>query len=257
MAELDLHYGRAETALDRLLPLLDRRGLEEGDVTDFLPVLALAYLELGQIDQARDVVAEALSRARAEHARPVLIETLRVQALLAVQQQAWDLAARSLEEGLELARRMPYPYAEARLLYVTGILHVEQGVPDVARERWEEALAHFTRIGALGDAAQTEEAIRRLPGASVQITVHQEDSVPTLRLGGESPRLSRTERQAWALAYLRETGAISPRAYASALDVSVDTALRDLSDLTRRGEIMALGTTKDRRYVLRQTMTRA
>jgi hypothetical protein len=36
------------------------------------------------------------------------------------------------------------------------------------------------------------------------------------------------------------------------LGVSADTALRDLSDLARRGEIAALGTTKDRRYILRR-----
>jgi DeoR/GlpR family transcriptional regulator of sugar metabolism len=70
--------------------------------------------------------------------------------------------------------------------------------------------------------------------------------------GSEGHRLTRTERQAWALAHLRTDGAISPRAYATALGVSVDTALRDLSDLAQRGEITAQGTTKDRRYVLRR-----
>jgi DeoR/GlpR family transcriptional regulator of sugar metabolism len=54
------------------------------------------------------------------------------------------------------------------------------------------------------------------------------------------------------LTRLRADGAVSPRAYATALGVSVDTALRDLSDLTQRGDITAQGTTKDRRYTLRR-----
>ena len=63
-------------------------------------------------------------------------------------------------------------------------------------------------------------------------------------------RLSRTERQAWAVERLRTDGSLSPRAYAQALSVSVDTALRDLQELVDRGRIEAAGTTRDRRYVL-------
>jgi hypothetical protein len=55
------------------------------------------------------------------------------------------------------------------------------------------------------------------------------------------------------LAYLRTAGSLTPRAYARAVGISGDTALRDLSDLARRGDLAALGTTKDRRYVLHRT----
>ena len=65
-----------------------------------------------------------------------------------------------------------------------------------------------------------------------------------------SRRLSRTERRAWALEHLRTAGPLSPRAYATALGVSGDTALRDLQELVNRGLIQAAGTTKDRRYAL-------
>jgi hypothetical protein len=43
---------------------------------------------------------------------------------------------------------------------------------------------------------------------------------------------------------------LSPRAYARALAVSVDTALLDLRELVGRGLVRAEGTTRDRRYVL-------
>jgi predicted HTH transcriptional regulator len=64
-----------------------------------------------------------------------------------------------------------------------------------------------------------------------------------------SRRLSRTERQGWAVEHLRTAGPLSPRAYAAALGVSVDTALRDLQELMDRGLVQAAGTTRDRRYV--------
>jgi tetratricopeptide (TPR) repeat protein len=40
LAEIDIQEGRAQAARTRLLPLLDRPGLEECDVTELLPVLA-------------------------------------------------------------------------------------------------------------------------------------------------------------------------------------------------------------------------
>jgi hypothetical protein len=47
--------------------------------------------------------------------RLVLVEALRVQALIALRRERWEEAARSLEEGLDVARAMPSASAEARL----------------------------------------------------------------------------------------------------------------------------------------------
>jgi tetratricopeptide (TPR) repeat protein len=162
MAELDVLEGRPEAAGARLLPLLDREGLEECDVTALLPVLAWAQLEQGQAEQAAAVVGQALVRARREDMRLVLVEALRVQALIALRQEQRGEAARSLEEGVALVRSMPYPYAEARLLHVYGRLHTLKGEPEVARKRLEAALAIFQRLGARTDAGRTEQAIADL-----------------------------------------------------------------------------------------------
>jgi tetratricopeptide (TPR) repeat protein len=260
MAESEILEDRPEAARARLMPLLDRPGLEECDVTTLLPVLAWAQLELGQVEQAASTLEEALARAQPEGMRLVVVETLRVQALLALRRGQSDMAAFSLEEGLELARAMPYPYAEARLLHVAGALHAEQGAPELARERWEEALARFTRLGALTDVARTAQALRTLPGSPLVVAAeHRVMPVPEqparVAAVAEARRLTRAERQVWALTRLRAGGELSPRGYAAALGVSVDTALRDLRDLAERGEITALGTTKDRRYVLRRAAT--
>jgi len=127
MAELDLLAGRPEAARDRLMPLLDRPGLEECDVTTFLPVLAWAYLELGDLDQAAVEVSRALARSRPEEMRLVIVEALRVQALIALGQERWAEAASCLEEGIALARAMPYPAAEARLLRLDAQLREAVG----------------------------------------------------------------------------------------------------------------------------------
>jgi hypothetical protein len=89
LAELEILEGRPEAARARLAPLLDRPGLEECDVTMLLPVLAWAQLELGQVDLAADAVEQALKRARCEEMRLVLVEALRVQALIALRREQW------------------------------------------------------------------------------------------------------------------------------------------------------------------------
>jgi tetratricopeptide (TPR) repeat protein/transcriptional regulator with XRE-family HTH domain len=135
MAELDILEGRAEAAAARLVPLLDRPDLQECDVTLFLPVLAWAHLEIGRLDQAADVVERALARARPESMRLVLVEALRIQAMVALRREHWEEAAMCLEEGITLARRMPYPYAEARLLDLQGQLSARPGDPATAAPR--------------------------------------------------------------------------------------------------------------------------
>src|SRR5439155_13056414 len=99
-----------------------------------------------------EVVGQAITRARATNNRLALVDVLRVQAMVLIRQGRWADAASSLEEGLALARRMPYPYAEARLLHVYGMMHVQKGEPEPARQRLETALAIFRRLGARKDS---------------------------------------------------------------------------------------------------------
>jgi tetratricopeptide (TPR) repeat protein len=252
LAERDLWEGRPHAARARLVPLLDRPGLEETDVTGLLPTLAWAYLEVGAVTQAAAVSAQAIRRLRAENDRVGLVNALRVQALVSIGLERWDKAEASLQEALALAQRMPYPYAEGRLLSVYGLLSARRGEQEAARERLEVALAIFRRLGARKDIERTEQALSMLQNAPPHVLV---PALPSTRQGlvAGAPagrRLSRTQRQAWALEHLRTAGPLSPRAYATALGVSVDTALRDLQELVGRGLVRAAGTTKDRRYVL-------
>jgi tetratricopeptide (TPR) repeat protein len=162
LAEHDLREGRPADAQARMAPLLDRPGLEELDVTRLLPHLAWSHLELGQVQAAVEVAQQAVRRARAEDLPPTLVDALWAQALVELRQGHREETARVLEEGLALARGMPYPYAEARFLHFYGELHVQKGEMGAAREHLQAALAIFRRLGARPGIAQTERALAAL-----------------------------------------------------------------------------------------------
>jgi len=158
MAELDIQEGRPAAAVARLTPLLDQAGLEECDVTALLPVLAAALPDLGRVDEASKLVAQALARARREGLRIFLVEALRVQAQVALRQEQWAEVECSLEEGMAVARAIPYPYAEARILRLDSQRHAALGDRTAAAERLEAALTIFRRLGAATDVACVEGA---------------------------------------------------------------------------------------------------
>jgi tetratricopeptide (TPR) repeat protein len=164
LAERDLLEGRPEAVRQRLVPLLDHDGvIENSDGIHLLALLARAHLELGEVGPARAVAGRAVTRARAEHDRLSLVDALRVQALVATREEHWAEAACALEEGLALARSLPYPYAEAHLLSVYAEMHTQKGERDAARERLEAALAIFRRLGARKDAERVEQDLAALP----------------------------------------------------------------------------------------------
>ena len=162
LAERDLLERRPDAARRRLTPLLDRADLEEPDVTALLPLLAWTHLALGDTGQADHVAADAVRRGRAESHRLALTDALRVQSMIMSAQQRWNEAALSLDEGLILARAMPYPYAEARLLHVYGEVKARQGQREPAQQHLAAALTLFQRLGAGADIAVAEQALADL-----------------------------------------------------------------------------------------------
>lgn len=162
LAERDVRAGDPAAARARLLPLLDRPGLEEWQVTELLPVLAWAHLEAGDLAEASATASRAIMRARLHEHRLSLIEALRVQGLVALRQGCWDEAGRVLAEALALARAISYPYGEARVLHLAGLLATGRGEGAAARERLAAALAGFRALGAGRDAAQAEQVLTGL-----------------------------------------------------------------------------------------------
>jgi tetratricopeptide (TPR) repeat protein len=162
LAECDLLEGRPERACARLAPLLDRAALEDADVSPLLAAFAWAQLELGKVAAAAEIVGRAITLARARNDRFNLVNTLRVRTLVAMRQGQWAEAELALEEGLALARRIPYPYAEARLWRIYGEMHARKDETESARERLEAALAIFRLLGARKDAERVEQTLAAL-----------------------------------------------------------------------------------------------
>jgi uncharacterized protein HemY len=163
LAECEVLEGRPKAALARLLPLVGGEDMWGRVVTlNVLPVLAWAYLELGDTDEATRTIEEALRQQRAGQYWFGLVDTLRVQALITLRQGDLATAERALEEGLALARPMPYPYGEGRLLVVYGPLHLHRGELAPARERLEAAHAIFELLGAHKDVERTEHLLAAL-----------------------------------------------------------------------------------------------
>jgi hypothetical protein len=58
---------------------------------------------------------------------------------------------------------MPYPYAEAKALYVYGLIRAARGEPDRARARYDAAMAILARLGERLYAEHVERAQAALP----------------------------------------------------------------------------------------------
>ncbi len=157
LAERNLLEGRPAAARGCLTRFLDGVGWEKRYLSDLLPLL-----EIGDVAQAAGLVARTAAYARAETHRLGLVEALRVQALVASAQEEWAEAERAVAEGLALARSLPYPYAEGRLLHVSGSMHRQKGELELARQRLAEARTLFRRLGACRDVERVGLAVARL-----------------------------------------------------------------------------------------------
>ena len=72
--------------------------------------------------------------------------------------EEWQEAA-ALDESLAAARAIGYPYAEAKALYVSGLLYRERGEPTCARPYFEQALAILGRLGERLNAERIEREL--------------------------------------------------------------------------------------------------
>ncbi len=162
LASYDLLRGLPEDALKRLQPLVHEAEREESGMIACLPVLAWAYLELGNTDQAQRLTAEALARTRAQQMRGALAEALQVQVRIAVAGRRWAEAACALDEAFQLAQIMSCPYDEARLHVLAGQIALHQEQPVEARQQFEKALRLLRQLGEQRYIGQVEQALAKL-----------------------------------------------------------------------------------------------
>jgi transcriptional regulator with XRE-family HTH domain/tetratricopeptide (TPR) repeat protein len=162
LAERDLLAGRAVAAHERLAALPAQPGIRDSfrSMSILVPALAWAHLEMGRDEEAAAIMTTLPSRAP----RISVVEARRVRALIAIRQERWGDAASDLDEAIDVARAMPYPYAEAKALYVCGQLHAAKGEPELAREKYEAALLVCARLGEGLYRPHIERALTALTG---------------------------------------------------------------------------------------------
>lgn len=166
LGEADLLQDGAAAAQARLEPWLDRIGPHERMSTTLLPLVAWAYFDRGDVEKADVLLAECLEQSREHHYELVLVDALRVYAMLALRRGHWEAAQQSLKEALSRSHAMPYPYAEAKALYVYGQLHAARGEPEQAREMYQAAQAILHQLGERLYAARIERALAKSTHAS-------------------------------------------------------------------------------------------
>ncbi len=164
LAEWDLLAGRPEAARGRLSPLLDAPGLMVSYSKEALALLAWAYLELGEVDQAQALLSQVLRTARQARMDPTLVQALRVQALLLSEQARWQEAEGVRQEALKLCRNMAAPYAEAKTRYSAGLVSHMKGELELAHQRFEAALTILEHLGERLYARAIEQLLSRSEG---------------------------------------------------------------------------------------------
>ena len=147
LAETDLLSGRVNRVIADLEPLLDGLvGVASGRIT-ILPYLAWAHLDAADPDRATGLLDDGLAHAQSQWDQLTLMEVLLVRARVAIRQQQWAAAHSTLESAIARGRAMHSPYAEAKALYISGLLHTTQGEAEPAQGRLEAALTILHRLG--------------------------------------------------------------------------------------------------------------
>jgi transcriptional regulator with XRE-family HTH domain/tetratricopeptide (TPR) repeat protein len=149
LSECDLLEGRVAPAYQRLSEFCARPAVQ-GWVHLWLhglPLLAWAQLELGDVAASAHTSQTAVARARARSYPIMLVDALRIHAMVNAHQKRYVEATGDLNEALSLCQTLPYPYAEAKALRVYGQVEAARGDPVAATERFMAALAICDRLG--------------------------------------------------------------------------------------------------------------
>jgi tetratricopeptide (TPR) repeat protein/transcriptional regulator with XRE-family HTH domain len=247
------------------------------------------WLLRGDAGRALAYADECLALAEPTTSRKNIVKGRRLRGQALIGQGRLLEAERELDIALQIAHQVGNPPQVWKTLVARGELRHAQRRLTEAHAEYQAALVVIDAVAAdLTDASQRETFlasahVQHIREAALAVMAENGPAVPTgsveaprtgssegvLRLQAGVPpssgrstahgpgamasarRASRSERQAWVLIHLNSAGAISPRMYAKAMAVSVDTALLDLRELMARGLVRAEGTTRDRRYRLR------
>jgi tetratricopeptide (TPR) repeat protein len=146
-AERALVEERLADALALLDPSLATLGSREVDASEALSLLAWGHVERGDIESAESLIAQSIGRLASAGATCSLLEAQCIQARVQMRQGRLQPAHATLKEALTLSRELPYPYVEAKALYLDGQAHALEGESQQARNAFSEALTICDQLG--------------------------------------------------------------------------------------------------------------
>ena len=100
---------------------------------------------VGRIEHL-SAVADTLHATQQEN-WVLLGDVHRVRAIRATKRGEWGDAEQAVNAALDLCRRMPFPYGEAKALYVYGQLLTAKGESGRASQTYQAALSICERLG--------------------------------------------------------------------------------------------------------------
>jgi DNA-binding CsgD family transcriptional regulator len=195
--------GAAEAAATILAPLVEfvrQQEIAEPGLAPFVVDHVEAVSELGQRDEAVELLDWYEGNARRLGRDAALAACLRCRALLAAQAGATEAAITACEEALTLHERFELPLERGRTLIVLGAAQRRVKRRREARETLEEALGLFERVGAALWAERARAELRRISGRApaAGALTPAEERVAALVCEG------RTNREVAAALYLSE-----------------------------------------------------
>jgi DNA-binding CsgD family transcriptional regulator len=175
---LELSLGNPSAAAAHLALNMElRETIGTGEPIRAYADYAEALVELGQLDQADEVLRLLEDRARAVDRVPLLAVVAGCRGLLAAAQQDLDGAAAVLEEAIAYHDRVTVPFDLGRTLLVIGQVRRRRGERKAARGAIQRALDIFEELGASLWAARAAAELGRIPirrGAPAELTPTEE-----------------------------------------------------------------------------------
>jgi tetratricopeptide (TPR) repeat protein len=164
LATMDVFDGHPEAAAARLAPY--RSALLETGGKGGLALLAEAYLLMGEEHRAVQIVDQDLVRdlISVPTINTVLADllALRITGMVRSQQGRWEEARQSFEDAIALGKTMSASWFVGWALYDYGLMDIQLGDLQQARDRLQEALAIFQRLGAHAYVRRTEQTVATL-----------------------------------------------------------------------------------------------
>ena len=159
LARWDVFHGTPEQALHRLQPLLEHPRFNSPEDHAAMQAAAAAYLQMGDASAAAALVVEGIAGASGHGNMLALSGWLLLKGQSGQITGTPDESETELRSALHLARQIPYPFLEARVLVSLGNGLRSRGNMKEGLPLLEQARAIFDGLGAAPYARRAREII--------------------------------------------------------------------------------------------------